>query len=107
MGRREPGCLENRAIAAHRHQQVDVWQTERVVFRDVDTGATVVRLTNDPWTDQLSYFQGNWSADGKYIVFRRRPGMWESSTDTHGPMAMNADGTRLRNVFRDYRLDHH
>ena len=23
------------------------WQTERVAFRDVDTGATVVRVTND------------------------------------------------------------
>jgi len=80
------------------------WQTERVIFRDVDTGAAVWRLTNDPWTDQLSYFKGNWSADGKYIVFRRRPGMWESSTDTHGPMAMRSDGTRLRNVFRDYRM---
>ena len=80
------------------------WQAERVAFRDVDTGATVVRLTNDPWADQLSYFQGNWSADGKHVVFRRRPGMWESSTATHGPMATNSDGSRLRNVFRDYRM---
>ena len=80
------------------------WQTERVFFRDVDTGATVVRLTNDPWADQLSYFQGNWSADGKHVVFRRRPGMWESSTATHGPMAVNSDGARLRNVFRDYPM---
>lgn len=81
-----------------------VWQTERVIFRDVDTGATVVRLTNDPWADQLSYFKGNWTADGKCIVFRRRPGMWESSTATHGPMAMRSDGTDLRNVFRDFRM---
>ena len=80
------------------------WQTERVIFRDVDTGVPVVRLTNDPWADELSYFQGNWSADGRYVVFRRRPGMWESSTDTHGPMAVRADGTGLRNVFRDYPM---
>jgi hypothetical protein len=80
------------------------WQTERVIFRDVDTGATLVRLTNDPWTDELSYFGHNWSADGKYVVFRRRPGMYERSTDTHGPMAVNSDGTGLRNVFRDYRM---
>jgi len=80
------------------------WQTERVIFRDVDTGTTVVRLTNDPWADELSYFQGNWSADGRYVVFRRRPGMWESSTETHGPMAVGADGTGLRNVFRDYPM---
>jgi len=84
--------------------QDGVWQSERVIFRDVDTGATVMRLTNDPWADELSYFKGNWSADGKHVVFRRRPGMWESSTPTHGPMAMNSDGTGLRNVFRDYPM---
>lgn len=80
------------------------WQSERVIFRDVDTGATMVRYTNDRWCDQLSYFQGNWSADGKTIVFRRRPGMWEGSTPTAGPMAVSADGTGLRNVFRDYPM---
>ena len=80
------------------------WQSERAIFRDVDTGATIIRYTNDRFADQLSYFQGNWSADGQYIVFRRRPGMWESSTPTHGPMAMRADGTDLRNVFRDYQM---
>ena len=80
------------------------WQTERVVFHDLGTGATVVRLTNDPWADSLSYFKGNWSADGQYVVFRRQPGMWEGSTATHGPMAVRSDGTGLRNVFRDYRM---
>jgi hypothetical protein len=80
------------------------WQTERVIFHDVDTGATIVRLTNDPWADELSYFKGNWSADGQYIVFRRRPGMWEGSTATHGPMAVRSDGSGLRSVFRDYRM---
>ncbi len=81
-----------------------VWRTERTIFRDTDTGAVIMRMTNDRWADQLSYFQGNWSADGRTIVFRRRPGMWEGSTATHGPMAMNADGTGLRNVFRDYPM---
>jgi hypothetical protein len=80
------------------------WQTERVIFHDVDTGATMVRLTNDPWSDELSYFGKNWSADGQWIVFRRRPGMWEASTATHGPMAVRSDGTGLRNVFRDYHI---
>ncbi len=80
------------------------WQTERVVFQDVDTAATILRYTSDRWTDQLSYFHGNWSADGKYVVFRRRPGMWEASTPTHGPMAVRADGTRLRSVFRQYSM---
>jgi hypothetical protein len=82
------------------------WQTERVIFRDLDTGAPVVRLTNDPWANELSYFGWNWSADGKYVTFRRRPGGWESSTATHGPMAVRSDGTGLRNVFRDYRYVH-
>ncbi len=80
------------------------WMSERVIFRDVDTGAVMARLTNDPWTDQISYFHTNWSADGQYIIWRRRPAMWEPSTPTHGPMAMRADGTGLRNVFRDYPM---
>lgn len=80
------------------------WLAERTIFRDVDTGATILRLTHDRWTDQLSYFHGNWSADGRCIVWRRKPGMWEGSTATHGPMAMNADGTGLRNVFRDFPM---
>jgi hypothetical protein len=78
------------------------WQTERVIFRDVDTGARLVRLTNDPWANELSYFGKSWSADGQWLVFRRRPGMWEASTETHGPMAIRSDGTALRNIFRDY-----
>ncbi|MFB3892560.1 MAG: hypothetical protein ACE15C_11120 [Phycisphaerae bacterium] len=90
--------------APARNPPEGAWQTERVIFKDVDTGATMIRYTNDRWAEQLSYFQGNWSADGKYIVFRRKPGMWEGSTPTHGPMAMNADGTGLRNVFRDYPM---
>ena len=81
-----------------------LWQTERVVFTDVVTGATIYRLTNDPFADEISYFKGNVSADGSTVVFRRRPGMWESSTATHGPMALNTDGTHLRSVFRDFRL---
>jgi len=81
-----------------------VWQTERLIFRDVDTGATIVRLTNDLWTNQLSYFRGNWSADGQHVVFRRCPGMWEGSTATHGPMMVRSDGRQLRNVFRDYPM---
>ncbi|MEN6450064.1 MAG: fibronectin type III domain-containing protein, partial [Thermoguttaceae bacterium] len=76
------------------------WQTERVVFHDRDSGATVVRLTNDRWAETLSYYKGNWSADGQYVVFRRHPGMWENSTATHGPMQVRSDGTGLRNVFR-------
>jgi hypothetical protein len=80
------------------------WQTERAIFRDVETGATIVRLTNDPWANQLSYFRGNWGADGRYVVFRRRPGMWERSTVTHGPMIVRSDGRQLRNAFRDYHL---
>lgn len=80
------------------------WRSERVVFQDVDTAATVIRFTSDRFADQLSYFQGNWSADGQYAVFRRRPGMWEASTPTHGPMAVRADGTGLRNVFREYAM---
>lgn len=80
------------------------WQTERVEFHDVDTGARMWMLTRDRWADGLSYFQGNWNADGSTIVWRRSPGMFEPSTSTHGPMAMNADGTGMRNVFRDYRM---
>lgn len=75
-----------------------VWQTERVFFRDVDTSATMMRMTNNPHSDALSYFQGNWNADGSTIVWLRQP---ETSNALHGPMAMSVDGTNLRNVFRD------
>lgn len=91
-------------LAATRAAPEGSWQTERVFFRDLDTGALIVRLTNDPWAETTSYFGHNWSADGKCIVFRRNPGRYEPSTATHGPMAVNSDGTGLRNIFRDYKV---
>ncbi|MFQ5809553.1 MAG: fibronectin type III domain-containing protein, partial [Armatimonadota bacterium] len=82
-----------------------VWQTERVIYRDVNTGATIYRLTNDGWMDAIDYFHHNWTADGAYFVFRRKPGMWESSTDHAGPMVMDAAGERPRNAFREFRME--
>ena len=82
----------------------DHWQEERVIFHDVSTGAEIWRLTRDAGSDRVPYHKGSWTANGARIVWRRSPGMWESSTKTHGPTVMNADGTHLRPVFRDHRM---
>ena len=77
------------------------WQTERLVFHDVTTGARIVRLTNDYGSDYVDYHRGAWNADGSIVLWRRRPGMWESSTETNGPTAVTSDGRTLYPVFRD------
>jgi hypothetical protein len=80
------------------------WQSERVIFNDPAVGAVIRRFTNDPFKDEPSYFKGNVSADASTLVFRRRPGMWNCPAATHGPVAIDTDGTRLRDAFRDCRL---
>jgi len=80
------------------------WQTERAIFRDVTTGAEIWRLTHDLGCDAVNYHKGSWSADGGHVVWRRRPGMWESSTATHGPTVMRSDGTGLRPIAREFRM---
>ena len=77
-------------------------QTERVIFHDVETKTTLVRITNDPWADQLSYFGGNWSATEIHHI-SPAAGDVEPSTFTHGPMEVLSDGTDLHNAFRDYK----
>ncbi|MGD0092010.1 MAG: hypothetical protein ABSE73_19020 [Planctomycetota bacterium] len=77
------------------------WQTERLCFTDLCTGLPIVRLTDDYGSDYVDYHRGSWSADGKWIVWRRKPGMWEASTQTHGPTAVRSDGTGMKPVFRD------
>jgi len=79
----------------------DHWQTERLCFTDICTGVPIVKLTDDYGSDYVDYHRGSWSADGKWIVWRRKPGMWESSTKTNGPTAVRSDGTGMKPVFRD------
>ncbi|MCY3023265.1 MAG: fibronectin type III domain-containing protein [Planctomycetota bacterium] len=79
----------------------DQWQTERLCFTDICTGVPIVRLTDDYGSDYIDYHRGSWSADGKWIVWRRKPGMWEASTKTNGPTAVRSDGTGMKPVFRD------
>jgi len=79
----------------------DHWQTERLCFTDICTGVPIVRLTDDYGSDYVDYHRGSWSADGKWIVWRRKPGMWESSTKTNGPTAVRSDGTGMKPVFGD------
>jgi hypothetical protein len=78
----------------------DHWQTERLCFTDICTGVPIVRLTDDYGSDYVDYHRGSWSADGKWIVWRRKPGMWESSTKTNGPTAVRSDGTAVRNYLK-------
>ena len=54
-----------------------VYQTERVIFADTGTGATMMMLTQLPYSkdseaDELNYFgKSCWNADGSKMVFSR------------------------------------
>ena len=90
-----------------------VLQTERVVFADTGTGATMMMLTRIPYEaegpgDQLNYFgKACWSADGTHMLWVRdaKAGLWgpnyQKTTDEYGPMRVDADGTGARIIFRD------
>ncbi len=89
------------------------YQTERLIFSDTGTGATIMMLTQAPYekggvSDELSYFKGpNWNADGSLMVFSRSAkggleieGMGpQHTTDAFGPMVVKADGTGHRIAF--------
>jgi len=82
-------------------------QTERVVFADLGTGATLMKLTDEPYGtgDELNYFgKSCFNADGSLMTWQRsrQPTIWgpsgQTTTATHGPMLVSADGTHLRIV---------
>jgi hypothetical protein len=87
-----------------------VFQTERVIFADTGTGATMMQLTNETAAsggDELNYFgKACWNADGSVMTWQRsiKPQLWgprgQDTTDTHGPLLANGDGTGLHIAFR-------
>ncbi len=87
-----------------------VYQAERVVFADTGTGATMMMLTQIPYSeesgDELNYFgKANWNADGKVMLFSRsvKADIWgpriQATTEAYGPMLVDADGGRPRIAF--------
>ena len=74
------------------------WDTERVIFTDVSTGATMYKLTNDYGNDSVYYHKGSWSANGAHLVWRRATPLWETGNTTHGLMTMKSSGTELRRI---------
>ena len=88
-----------------------VYQTERVIFADTGTGATMMMLTVMPCAadgpgDQLNYFgKANWSADGAKMLWVRcaKAGLWgpdyQPTTDEFGPWLVNGDGAAPRVAF--------
>ncbi|HUV39978.1 MAG TPA: hypothetical protein VMY39_10210, partial [Planctomycetota bacterium] len=90
-----------------------VMQTERVIFADTGTGATMMMLTRLPYAvdgpgDQLNYFgKACWSADGAHMLWVRdaKAGLWgpnyQKTTDEYGPLRVNADGTGATIIFRE------
>ena len=87
------------------------YQTERILFADLGTGVTTMKLTNEPYGtgDEILYFgKAGFSADGSLMVWQRsqKPSLWgpggQSTTDTHGPVLLDSDGSRPR-TFRKHR----
>jgi hypothetical protein len=86
------------------------FQSERVIFADTGTGATVMKLTQIPYPegsgDELIYFgKSAWNADGTLMTWVRsaKAGLWgpssQRTTDAYGPMVVKADGTAPRLPF--------
>ena len=83
------------------------FQSERVIFADLTTGATLMKLSDEPYGagDELNYFgKSCFNADGSLMTWQRtrKPNIWgssgETTTETHGPVVMDSDGTHLRVV---------
>jgi hypothetical protein len=88
----------------------DHFQAERVIFADLTTGATLVKLTDEPFGtgDELAYFgKSCFNADGSRMIWERsrRPSLFgprtQQATDTYGTLLVDGDGTRPRLVFGD------
>jgi Tol biopolymer transport system component len=69
--------------------------TERAEYRDLETGARIVRLTHSPYHDKHAYYDiSPWSPDGsRIVVCSALPGQRKSAV-----WVMDADGTNLRKV---------
>lgn len=86
-----------------------VYQSERVVFADLSTGAMMMKLTNQPHgdgADEIIYFgKSAFSADGSRMIWSRvdTPSLWGPGTQTigeeYGPLLLDGDGARPRIAF--------
>ena len=83
------------------------FQSERVIFADLTTGATLMKLSDEPYGagDELNYFgKSCFNGDGSLMTWQRtrKPSFWgpsrETTTDTHGPVLVDGDGTHLHVV---------
>ncbi len=92
-------------------------QTERVVFSDIGTGATMMMLTIAPHVsggpgDWVFYYgKGAWNADGSMIIGARsqRPSVWAPKYDDRpgknaGPLAIKSDGTGHHTLLGNGKL---
>ncbi len=87
------------------------YQTERVIFPDLGTGITMMKLSDEPYGtgDETLYFgKAGFAADGSKMVWQRSAkltSVWgpgsQTTSDTHGPIVRDGDGTRPRIAFRD------
>lgn len=88
-----------------------IYQTERVIFPDLTTGITMMKLTNQPYNDggdEISYFGDQaFNADGSLLVWQRssKPSFWapqlQPPDDKYGQLVMDGDGTRPRLMFKE------
>ncbi|MFB3891873.1 MAG: hypothetical protein ACE15C_07600 [Phycisphaerae bacterium] len=88
-----------------------VYQTERVIFADPGTAATMMLLSNTPYEsggDELIYFgKSCWNLDGSIMTWARsdKPSLWGpgelTTTESHGVLMVNGDGTAPRIAFAD------
>ncbi|KPJ52010.1 MAG: hypothetical protein AMS16_06995 [Planctomycetes bacterium DG_58] len=88
-----------------------VYQTERVIFPDLGTGVTMMKLSDTPYGeagDELFYFgKACWNADGSVMTWMRsrKAGLWgpaaQKGDDVYGVLLSDGDGTRPRIAFQD------
>ena len=88
-----------------------VYQAERVVFADLGTGVTMMKLSDTPYGeagDELFYFgKACWNADGSQMLWMRsrKASLWgprsQKGDDVYGVLLCDGDGARPRIAFQD------
>ena len=86
-----------------------VYQSERVVFADLSTGAMMMKLSNQPHGDGgdevIYYGKSCFNADGSRMIWSRvdTPSLWgpgtQTITDAYGPLLVEGSGTKPRIAF--------
>ncbi|RLB48525.1 MAG: hypothetical protein DRI90_25330, partial [Deltaproteobacteria bacterium] len=86
-----------------------VYQSERVVFADLSTGAMMMKLSNQPHGDGgdevIYYGKSCFNADGSRMIWSRveTPSLWgpgsQTITDAYGSLLTEGSGTHPRIAF--------